>query len=66
MKPSTRPTTPERTLMTTNSTDWLFNWNDKDTGDETCAYCGNSEPGDGWFERAPDFRICSAECSENY
>ena len=52
--------------MATNSTDWLFNWNDKDTGDETCAYCGNSEPGDGWFERAPGFRICSAECSENY
>jgi hypothetical protein len=31
-----------------------------------CAWCGGPEPEGGWVEMAPNFRICSYECSENY
>ncbi len=38
----------------------------EDNPELRCAWCGEPEPEGGWVEMAPNFRICSYECSENY
>jgi hypothetical protein len=43
---------------------WVFN--DEDTGDDRCAWCGGGEPAGGWVERAPGFRLCSQDCADRY
>lgn len=39
---------------------------DSNNSELRCAWCGGPEPEQGWVEMAPNFRICSYECSENY
>ena len=52
---------------TTDMSDSFF-YPDDDSHDPElrCAWCGGPEPEGGWVEMAPNFRICSYECSENY